>query len=413
MRYCGPRLEDPNIYSDLQMTAASVAASVDRLKNVKWDFRDADTSRLTHRLHPYPAKFIPQIPRALIDELSAPGEVVADIFCGSGTTLVEALALGRNAIGVDANPLACLISTAKTLVLRDETCQQLAEVGRQLQDVRDRQISTQPGLFIKPSDQKYVPASDDKLAFWFDPHVIAELGEVRQTIARLPEQARLFAEACFSSIVVGVSKQDSDTRYVRREKNITTGETLTRFLRTLSDATAAAKSFAEVVRPDLSCRVIHSNVLDRPDVGPVDLVVCSPPYPNAYSYHLYHRTRMQWLGMDQLNFKRHEIGSHRKYSSPSPKSANVATFQSELSIILDWLSGHLRSGRYACFVIGDSLIKGQTIRNDELLIDVARDHGFTVEANLERTLQETRKAFNPRIGRIRQEHIVILQRNDR
>ena len=35
------------------------------LKAIDWDFQDAKTNYLTHRIHPYPAKFIPQIPNAL------------------------------------------------------------------------------------------------------------------------------------------------------------------------------------------------------------------------------------------------------------------------------------------------------------------------------------------------------------
>ena len=89
-----------------------------RLEAVDFDFHGTNTGYLTHGLHPYPAKYIPQIPAALIRELSNTGDAVADIFCGSGTTLVEALLAGRNAIGIDANPLACLISKAKTTVFR-------------------------------------------------------------------------------------------------------------------------------------------------------------------------------------------------------------------------------------------------------------------------------------------------------
>ncbi|WP_420633491.1 DNA methyltransferase [Candidatus Palauibacter sp.] len=59
-----------------------------RLQSIEWDFAAAQTASLTHNLHPYPAKFIPQIPHALIQELSSVGETVADIFCGSGTTLL-------------------------------------------------------------------------------------------------------------------------------------------------------------------------------------------------------------------------------------------------------------------------------------------------------------------------------------
>ena len=47
--------------------------------------------------------------RALIEAHTAPGETVLDSFCGSGTTLVEALATGRRAIGVDLNPMAAFI----------------------------------------------------------------------------------------------------------------------------------------------------------------------------------------------------------------------------------------------------------------------------------------------------------------
>jgi site-specific DNA-methyltransferase (cytosine-N4-specific) len=173
--------------------------------------------------------------------------------------------------------------------------------------------------------------------------------------------------------------------------------------------TQSALEFSQEVEPKLTTYVVEANVLDQPDVGLVDLVVCSPPYPNAYSYHLYHRTRMLWLDMNQPQFKRQEIGSHRKYSSKGANAATVDTFRAELSMILSWLKYHLRPYRHACFVIGDSTLKGERIKNDELLIEVAQETGFQVEANLNRQLQATKKYFNPKIGKIRDEHIVILR----
>lgn len=50
------------------------------------------------------------MPRNLILRYSNPGDWVLDQFMGSGTTLVEAKLLNRNAIGVDINPQSVSIS---------------------------------------------------------------------------------------------------------------------------------------------------------------------------------------------------------------------------------------------------------------------------------------------------------------
>jgi site-specific DNA-methyltransferase (cytosine-N4-specific) len=120
-------------------------------------------------------------------------------------------------------------------------------------------------------------------------------------------------------------------------------------------------------------------------------------------------TRMVWLGMDQPKFKKEEIGSHRKYSSPSKNGATVETFKSEVSIIFEWLRGHLRENRYACFVVGNSTIRGEAVDNAQLFADTASAHGFHEVTRLNRNMQATKKAFNPAHGRIKTEQIVILQ----
>ena len=48
----------------------------------------------------HPAKMFPAIAAHAIAAYSRPGDVVVDPMCGIGTTMVEALTLGRNAIGV-------------------------------------------------------------------------------------------------------------------------------------------------------------------------------------------------------------------------------------------------------------------------------------------------------------------------
>ena len=50
----------------------------------------SDTTYLTHNYHPYPCKFVPQIPKQIISKYSKEGDLILDPFCGSGTTLTEA-----------------------------------------------------------------------------------------------------------------------------------------------------------------------------------------------------------------------------------------------------------------------------------------------------------------------------------
>ena len=52
----------------------------------------------------HPAKMLPAIARAPISDYSQPGDYVCDPMCGIGTTLVEAVHLGRDAIGVEYEP---------------------------------------------------------------------------------------------------------------------------------------------------------------------------------------------------------------------------------------------------------------------------------------------------------------------
>lgn len=52
----------------------------------------------------HPARMLPAVAAYAIEALTQPGDLVFDPMCGAGTTLVEALHLGRAAVGVDVEP---------------------------------------------------------------------------------------------------------------------------------------------------------------------------------------------------------------------------------------------------------------------------------------------------------------------
>lgn len=376
------------------------------LKELDWNFASSKTNYLTHGLHPYPAKFIPQIPNALIQELSSVGDTVADIFCGSGTTLLEALQLKRNAIGIDANPLSALLSRAKTQILSESEISEASEFQNKCSLFAAELLGDKDAMFKSLGSRPDPKVSE----FWFEPHVVEELAELRLRMNDLSSKVQLLSMIALSAIVVAVSLQDSDTRYVRRKKNIGTGDTTRRFSSTLKSAISAAAEVADVLESRFDCNVVHSDILDAPIVGDIDLMVTSPPYPNAFSYHLYHRTRLHWLGYNEKTFKAQEIGSHRKYSSNSKNALTEKDFEVEFDKIFEWLAGRMKSGKYACFVIGNSTIKGRSVDNAEILSNSGKKYGFAEDARIERNILSTKKSFNPSHGRIKSEHILVLRR---
>ncbi|HJR49283.1 MAG TPA: DNA methyltransferase, partial [Nitrososphaeraceae archaeon] len=103
-------------------------AKIKNLYTLDWELEDADTRYYTHGYHPYSAKYIPQIPYRLVSKFTKKNELVLDNFMGSGTTLVESKLLGRNAIGIDVNPLACLISKVKTTTIQKSTLVEISKI---------------------------------------------------------------------------------------------------------------------------------------------------------------------------------------------------------------------------------------------------------------------------------------------
>ena len=74
----------------------------------------------THNFYRYPARFSPVFVRSVIEAYSEPGDWVIDPFVGGGTTLVEAMTLGRHSLGIDISAVAAFVCRAKTLVIADK-----------------------------------------------------------------------------------------------------------------------------------------------------------------------------------------------------------------------------------------------------------------------------------------------------
>ena len=384
-----------------------------RLQKVDWAFEESDTQYLTHNYHPYPARFIPQIPSKLIQCLSEVGEWVFDPFCGAGTTLVEATLLDRNCIGNDLNPIGVLVSKVKSNLVSVEDKPALENLIADMEGYFELATDTPsliPNLSVIPEfSLPDIPNRDH----WFTPTVQEELGILLARIDMVSSQFLAdFCRVAISAILVSVSNQDGETRYARKEKEIPRGTVYKRFVSKLREMWTRMEGYRENRQP-VTSQVINNDVRVLEDFPPnlrVQLVITSPPYPNAFDYFLYHRHRMFWLGYDPIAMSKKEIGSHLNYQRKGTTEQNIAAFKDSMRLCFQSINSVLETYRFCCLVIGDSIFKKQLVENDQLIIEIAKDCGFKLEVNLERDIHAYRRSFSSAARRAKSEHIVILRK---
>ncbi len=362
------------------------------LQTVDWDFPERSVQEPLEAIHPYPARFISEIPRSLLDALPLPsGAIVLDPFCGSGTTLVECQRRGIPAIGIDLNPIACLMSRVKTTPIA-------AGLRAHALAVAER-ARTGPAVAIPD-----IPNLDH----WFQPDIQDQLARLLDAIDSLPVPEQDSLKLALSSIIVRVSNQESDTRYAAVSKDVGPDAVRSLFLR----ATERLETALRARRYRLSSvSVIQGDTLSvEPSKirAPVGLVITSPPYPNAYEYWLYHKYRMWWLGFDALNVKEREIGARAHFFKKNHHTPEDFSRQMRQTFAL--LECIVMPGGYVCFVVGRSQIHGRIVDNAKIISEAGATCGFSAYFATDRLLAAHRKSFNLSHANIKKETILILRK---
>jgi len=380
---------------------------VSKLRSIDWAFTTDNTCFLTHNLHSYPAKFIPQIPGNIIANLSVPGELILDPFGGCGTTALEAIRLGRRAISVDANAIGTLIGKVKTSNLDQSILLELKAIKNVLKTLL---LNLPPIEKLYEENKKYIP-SIPNIDKWFPPTSVSELACIRSKILAMEnDKAQNIASLALSKIVLPASFQDSETRYSSKPRQISRGESIIRYLESLDDIIIDVKKTQSTIRYGVcnfyteNARHIANNVCRN---NSVDLIVTSPPYGNAYDYHLYHRFRLLWLGHDPNSLGKIEIGSHLRHQR---ESSGFTTYLSEMKDVLCSMYQVLKPGRYAVLVVGDAVYDKILYQGAESLSEVASQIGFETACIIERQIHKSRRSVVAVGRRANTEKLLVLRK---
>lgn len=343
-----------------------MSTAIDTMRELHFPLDEyKENGYLTHSIHPYPAKFVPQIPREIIAKLTLPGEWILDPFCGSGTSLVEGNLLGRHAVGTDVNPLSCKIARAKSTPLSQE---QIASIDELLF------LLISKGHQALPDAQLPCFQNIDK---WFSPIVQVELAGLLALLrAHAQDSVALnFLEVAFSAIIVKASNQESDTRYKAIEKAHPVGAVAKMYIKKLSESLEKARLYAARALPNFTEVHQLDSTNERTSYeSRFSLAVTSPPYMNSYDYYLYHKHRMNWLGLDVGGTQEKEFGSRNKHND---RGLGLDVYNDSISRSIALTRTQLVNGGFYCVVVGDSIWRGELIKMNSNYDLLFAEQGYT------------------------------------
>lgn len=236
---------------------------------------------LTHGYYKYPARFSPVFASAAIRAFTQPGDLVLDPHVGGGTTLVEAIASGREAIGVDISSLAEFITTVKCTVYSEAELETLERWGRRVAGAVD---------IHKPSKAF---AGYEQLGYYKHlnhPSRWRMRKAIEQGIAAAIKLGTPRKEAFGRCVVLRSAQWALDGR----SKHATIEDFRRTLTETADDMVNGARNLRRSVRnhgPQQPITVLRRSAIgceeSLTDIRAPRLVVTSPPYPGVHV--LYHR----------------------------------------------------------------------------------------------------------------------------
>jgi site-specific DNA-methyltransferase (cytosine-N4-specific) len=274
--------------------------------------------------------------------------VLLDPFCGTGTIVYEAQAHGMKTIGVDNNPLACIIAKGKTESIEAQIV--LNTLSSAISDAQSQDDA--PRMFDSPAKYFHPDTADQimrmvQVSTGFNSYLLSVLYGAICVAARACN-GWLWTSTSIGRINEPLRKIDFYSTLLRKAK---------KHIRFVNNGPSA-----EIHTYDT--RQIHEII----DEESVDIVYTSPPYFDALDYtNYYSKIVLEILDMDRASVRK---GLIQRYS----------TYRDDMKGALAAIDRVIHDESLILFVVGDRKVRSELIRGSEFFTEISPwDNPYVVE----------------------------------
>lgn len=379
-------------------------------------------------IHPFPARMAPEVCLDVLSRMRARSRLL-DPMCGSGTVLRNAVELGHDAVGVDMDPLAVLLSRAWTTpIAPHRLLHDAAVVAERAADLPTADVTVP---WRHQSTQAFAE-------YWFADEQRDQLARLSTALRRSRLASLPFLWVCLSRLIITKDTGASLARDVSHSRphkvtDINDFDCYSQFVR-------SARLISARLEPS---RIHGSSLVIRGDarqaasmrLGRFDLAITSPPYLNAIDYLRGHRLSLIWFGheVDDLRVVRgNEIGAERtreksefsvkEYIStedgaPFPKRyvGWVNRYAADMLKTTRNLRRVVKPGGHVVLVVGNSLLRGARVDNAGIIVACGKHAGLRLVDSAQRTIPARRRYLptpangNPLAKRMREETVLTFE----
>jgi DNA modification methylase len=393
------------------------------------------------RYHPFPARMPLGLAEHLIASMTTPEAVVLDPMAGSGTTLIAAKRLGREAWGFDLDPLSVLLARVGTHSFGQADLDVLRD---RIVDRAKKKVRT--GGMGLPTVRRGLPEEDQQfIRYWFPSNSQKQLFAIASAICEEPNGLQKdLAWVVFSSLIIAKSAGASyamdisrSRPHKRKDKPVVLPFDAweKRF-----DAAAKKLPFNDSASTSAKVCIEAGDARGLPIVdNSVDFVLTSPPYLSAIDYIRTHKFALLWMGyhLEELRSVRAAmIGTERGLQSldglpqnmeerlteqiqADRKRSRLRQYLSDLAKSLKEIRRVLKPGGLSVLVLGPTMINAARTDAASIVGQLAERHGLRLVGSAPRTISAQRRSLpppsvmsrsNPMHARMRREILVALRK---